>query len=327
MALHFGKATGIFAKTLPFVALRMGIGLLLGVVAIVYFGFVGWLGYTLLESGTISELIALIGMGIAVVLFVGAWRVFSKYVLYAIKAAHIAVIAHVVETGEVPPNQIQFGKDRVTERVAETTVLFGVDQLVKAIVKQLTGAVVSLGSLVAVVPTLRTFVRVFARALGLAANYIDEAIVAYMFTADESDPWTAAKDGVVLYGKNWKPVLGSTMLIVVGMYAVAFVLLVALAPVASVLTDLSPVFEVVGWVVVGATVLTVYSGILKPWVKTVVITTFLIEARDDVPDAETADWIAEKSDSFRELVGKAESEGPVAADDGDSSATDPRVVS
>ncbi|MFC6716967.1 hypothetical protein ACFQGT_16060 [Natrialbaceae archaeon GCM10025810] len=327
MGLHFRTATDVFVKTLPFVALRIGIGLLLGAFATVYFGSVGWLGYTLLESGSISELIALGGVVLAVAIFIAAWRMFSRYVLYAVKAAHIAVIAHVVDTGEVPSNQIRFGKDRVAERVVETTVLFGVDQLVKAIVKQLTNAVVSLGSLVAVVPTLRTFVRVVARALGLAANYVDEAIVAYMFTSDEQNPWKAAKDGVVLYGKNWKPVLGSTMLIVIGMYATAFVLLTALAPIASVLADLSPAFEVVGWVVVAGTVLTIYSGVLKPWVKTVVITTFLVESRDDTPDSETADWIAGKSESFRELAGKAESEEPVTADDAHAQAADPRTVS
>ncbi|RQG93432.1 hypothetical protein [Natrarchaeobius chitinivorans] len=306
MVLHFAKATSIFVKTLPFVLLRIGVGLLLGIAAVCYFGIVVWLGVRLLEAGTISGPIGGIGLLVSVLVFVVAWRLFSRYVLYLVKAAHIAVIAHIVETGDVPSNQVQFGKSQVRSRFSETSALFAVDQLVKAIIKQFNNAVVSFSSLFAFHSGLRSAVRLVGRAIALAASYIDEAIIAYMFTADEENPWRAARDGVVLYGKNWKPVLGSTLVIVLGMYAVAFALLLAMTPLASVLGGLSPALEVAGWVVVVGVVLSVYAGVLKPWVKTVVITTFLIESRSDTPDSETADRIASRSKKFRELTDEAE---------------------
>ena len=308
MVLHFGKATSIFVKTLPFVLLRMGIGLLLGLVAIVYFGFVLWLGFTLLDAGTVSGWVAAIGLLLAIGIFVGAWRLFSRYVLYLVKAAHIAVIAHVVDTGEVPSNQLRYGKSQVRTRFTEASALFAIDQLVKAVIRQFNRRVVSVSGLFAFSSGLRNVIRLLTRAVAVAASYIDEAIIAYMFTTTESNPWRAARDGVVLYGKNWKPVLGSTLLIVLLMYAATFGLLLALTPLASVLGGLSTTLEVVGWVVVVGAVLTFYTGFFNPWVKTVVITTFLVEAQGETADSETMDRIAARSEKFGELVSKAEAE-------------------
>lgn len=310
MVLHFRQATRIYAKTLPFVLLRLGIGLLLGVLSILYFGGVFYVGYRLLEAGTISGWIAVVGLVVALGAFVWFWRLLSRYVLYLIKAAHIAVIAHVVETGDVPDNQLQYGKSQVSERFTEASALFAVDQVIKAVVKQFNDAVVSFSGLFSVVPALKQLIQFVGKAIAIAASYIDEAIIAHMFVSDEENPWRSARDGVVLYGKHWKPVLGSTMLIVLGMYATAFVLLLALTPLATVLSGLSTTLEAVSWVLVGGVFLTIYTGFLKPWVKTVVITTFLVESRDTEPDSETMDRIAGRSERFQELISKADDDGP-----------------
>ncbi len=307
MMLHFAKATRVFIQTLPFVLLRMGIGVLLGVVAILYFGFVVFLVTTL--TGSLSGGIAILALLAATLIFYVAWRFFSRYVLYLVKVAHIAVIAHIIDTGEVPSNQIQYGKAQVSEKFVEASALFAVDQVIKAVIKQFNRAVVRVARFASVVPALKNVVQVLGRAIGLAASYIDEAIIAHMFISGEENRWRAARDGVVLYGKNWKPVLGSTLLIVLAMYAVSFVFFLLLAPVASLLGGLSPLLEVVSWVLVAGIVLTVYTGFLKPWVKTVVITTFLIESADTSPDSETMNRIAERSSRFSELLEKAETDG------------------
>ncbi|RQG86148.1 hypothetical protein EA462_16890 [Natrarchaeobius halalkaliphilus] len=310
MVLHFRKATSIFRKTMPFVLLRMGVGILLGLVTVLYFGVILWFGLSLLDSGTLSGPIAGVGLLVAVVLFVGAWRLAARYILYMVKAGHIAVIAHIVETGEVPPNQFQYGKERVTEHFTEASALFAVDALIKGVIKQFNDGALSFAKSFAVVPALRQLIQIVGKAVAIAASYIDEAIIAYMFTNPDKNAWTAARDGVVLYGKNWRPVLGSTMLIVLGMYAAGLGVLLALTPLANVLGNLSPALEVTGWAVVGGLFLTIYVGFLKPWVKTVVITTFLIEAGETSPDSATMDRIADRSEKFTELMSKADEETP-----------------
>lgn len=320
MNLHFRRATSVFLQTMPFVLLRMGIGVLLGLFVVAYFGILLWFGTSLLEEGTISIYIAGIGLIISIWLFVKFWRLFSKYVLYLFKAGHIAVIAHILDTGSVPDNQIRFGTGQVKEYFAQATALFAVDQIVTVVVKQFNRRVTSVSNVLAVVPSLQTMVKVLGKAIGIAASYIDEAIIAFLFIDDEPNKWRSARDGLVLYGKTWKPVLLSTVVIVMGTYAAAFVFLLSLTPVARVLTDLSTTYELFGWIVVAGVFLTGYTGVLKPWVKTVVITTFLLEARNETPDSETMNRIANRSERFRELMERADEES--ASDDVPNSDTD-----
>lgn len=315
MALHFRTATTVFAKTLPFVLLRAGVGLALGTITVLYFGLAGWLGFTLFDRGTISGPIAVIGLVAATGLFVWGWRLVSRYVLYLVTAGHVAVIAHVVETGEAPPNQLRYGREKVTERFAQVSALFAVDRIVKGAVKQFNDGVVSVAGFASVAPGLGKLIRLVGKAVAVAAAYIDEAIIAYAFTTDSGDlsAWESARDGVVLYGKNWRPILGSTVAIVIGLYATGFLVLLALTPLAAALGTLSGSLEAIGWIVVVGAFLALYAGVLKPWVKTVVITTFLVEARDSTPDTETAERIADRSPKFEELVTKAGEEGSRAA--------------
>ncbi|NKE35256.1 hypothetical protein GWG54_05395 [Natronococcus sp. JC468] len=317
MALHFLKATTIFFRTLPFVALRMAIGILFGLVTVVYFGIVGWLVLTLLDAGTVSGPIGGIGLLVATLLFLAAIRFARRYVLYMVAAGHIAVIAQIVDTGETPRNQLAFGTGQVRSYFSEANALFVVDQLVKAALRQFNNRAVSLSNLVSVVPTLKNVLTVLRRAIGLAASYIDEAIIAYVFIAEEKNNWRAARDGVVLYAKTWKSILGSTLAIVLGMYAVAFGLLLALTPLAAVFGSLSPTFEILGWVAVAGVGLTVYLGVLRPWVETVVITTFLIESRELTTDGDTVALLERRSRKFRELTARADAEETAGYPTGD----------
>lgn len=308
MKFHFRTATRVFFRTLPFVLLRMGVGAALGLATIVYFGLTAGVGYYLLNAGTISSGIAIVGLLVAIVLFIGLWRLLVRYVLYVIKAGHIAVIAHIIDTGESPPNQLRFGTGQVTSRFTETSALFALDQLVKSVIRQFNNRVVSVSRMLSFSSALRSLTQILGRTVAIAASYIDEAVLAYMFTKDESNPWRAARDGVVLYGKNWKPVLGSTLVIVLALYSLTFALLLALSPLAIVIGNVSPTVEAIGWVFVAGIALTVYTGMLKPWIKTVVITTFLIESANDTPDMDTLRAIESRSKKFSELTRRAEME-------------------
>ena len=308
MVLHFRKATGIYLRTFPFVLLRLGVGVLFGVLAIVYFGVVALLGFGLLSAGVISGAIGVVGLILAVIIFFAGWNLLSKYVLYLVKVGHIAVIAETVDTGEVPSGQVRYGIEQVREHFAEASILFAIDKLVKAVIRQFNNAVMSFSEFFSIVPSLKQLIQIAGKAVALAASYIDEAIIAHMFVTEETGQWAAARDGVVLYAKNWKPVLGSTLLIVVGQYAVAFLVFLALSPFAFVIGRFSPTIEAIGWVIVAGIGATIYTGLLRPWVKTVVITTFLVESQGETPDSETMDLLSERSSKFRELESKASEE-------------------
>ena len=67
------------------------------------------------------------------------------YMGYLVKAGHIAVIAEACFTGQIPANQVEYGKKMVTERFATSNIYFAVDQLVSGAVKQIQNKIGKLG--------------------------------------------------------------------------------------------------------------------------------------------------------------------------------------
>ena len=302
---------------MPFVLLQFAIGVAFAIIGVVYLGLVAWLAIRFFwGDGGLSLVVAGVVMLIGLASFAFVWRLLQRYILYMVKAGHIAVIAHIVEEGEVPENQLSYGTSQVKTYFKSASALWGLDMVIDAVLKQLTSAVARVQNLLPVpLPgQLRTLLALLQRSIVLAVGYLDNAILAYMFVDRHPNPWRSARDGVVLYGKTWKMVLGSTVAIVFGMYALAFVLLTLLAPVAAVIDVLPTSLEIFSWLFIAGLVAIVHTGLVKPWVKTVVITTFLIEQRGETPDSETMAWIEERSDRFSELVEKAESDEYVDED-------------
>lgn len=314
MVLHFKEATSVYRKTLPYVLLQFAIGVLFALLGVVYLGLVGWLVVRFVAGdGGWSLLIVAAVMLISLVLFAAAWRLVQRYVLYLIKAGHTAVIAHIVEEGEAPENQISYGMNQVKDYFVSASGLFVVSELIDAVLKQFNRAVGRIENMVPfpIPKQLQTLITVLQKSVVLAVRYLDDAIIAYMFVDRNDNRWESARDGLVLYGKTWKMVLGSTLVMVIGMYALSFVLLSLLAPVSAALDVLPAALEAFSWLLVAGVVAIVHTGIVKPWVKTVVITTFLIEQREQSPDQETTDAISERSETFREVIEKAENNDPI----------------
>src|SRR5438552_13842542 len=136
----FGKAIGMVLQTLPFVILRIivyaaialtyvftvGIGATLG------WGF-GHIGAGAPASGALWG--SVIGFGlVSAVLYLA-----REYLLYLVKAAHIAVLVEVYDGRSVPTgqSQISFGTTFVKTHFAEASVLFGVDQIINAVLRSL----------------------------------------------------------------------------------------------------------------------------------------------------------------------------------------------
>lgn len=114
MVLHFKRATRVYRKTLPYVCLQFGIGVVFALLGIVYLSLIAWLGARFLwgDGGTSLLIVAAVMLG-GVLTFAYVWRLVQKYVLYMVKTGHVAVVAHVVEEGDAPENQIEYGMEQV----------------------------------------------------------------------------------------------------------------------------------------------------------------------------------------------------------------------
>ncbi|GAB3025143.1 hypothetical protein [Natronobiforma cellulositropha] len=324
MVLHFREATSVYRQTMPYVLLQFGIGVAFALIGVVYLSLITWLGITFFMGGGGLGLLIVAGvMLFGLASFAYVWRLIQQHFLYMVKTGHIAVIAHIVDKGEVPDNQIKYGMKQVGDYFVSATGLWAVSMLVDAVIKQFNNSVARVEAMIPLpIPQqLQTLITIVQKSIVLAARYLDNAILAYMFVDRNENRWRSARDGLVLYGKTWKMVLGSTLLIVLGMYVLSFVLLSMLAPVAVAIDFLPGSLQIISWVFVAGMVAVVHTGVVKPWVKTVVVTTFLIEQRDETPDSETMAWLEENSEKFSELMAKAENDEPISEEQSDAGHT------
>ena len=118
----------LFVKTLPFVWAKLiiqGLALLAGALFIV---------------GGILLLSKFPNLGIVTLIFIAigasAYLLIVRYLGYLVDAGHVAVLVDAVTTGSVVENQVQYGKNKVLERFATSSVFFALDRLMHGAVKQ-----------------------------------------------------------------------------------------------------------------------------------------------------------------------------------------------
>lgn len=213
------KTNQIYGKTLKFVWLRLGVGLLITVISIALFALI--MGICALIGG--QTIFA--GACIWMILTSGTYKLVMHYFGYMIKAAHIAVVSTAVTTGSVPENMFQTGKDMVASRFGATNVYFVLDGLIGGAVKQLQKTVGKVGNIAGDIPGVSALVSFAQTFIGIALGYIDECCIGYTFYKKEDGAFKAGCDGVAIYFQNIKHLLKSaaiTSLLVVLLSFVAW---------------------------------------------------------------------------------------------------------
>ncbi|MFQ5652971.1 MAG: hypothetical protein ACE5IY_23835, partial [bacterium] len=132
MDFKISKIIGLMTKTLPFILFRLLIylGVAFGIMLVTGAGVA--IGYMVTSGaepqGSGAGMGGLIGFGLAAgVLF---WL--REYILYLVKAGHIAVLVELFDGKELPggKGQIEYAQSKVRERFAEASLLFGLDRLI-----------------------------------------------------------------------------------------------------------------------------------------------------------------------------------------------------
>lgn len=124
-------AKQVYQGTMPFSMAKLALGAVTIVLSAVLFAILMGIGWLFGGGGT----------GIAIVIWVGGTGVIRfvimHYMGYLVKAGHVAVIAEAITTGEIPANQVGYGKKIVAERFATSNIYFAVDKLMTGAVKQI----------------------------------------------------------------------------------------------------------------------------------------------------------------------------------------------
>ncbi len=204
----------VFSKTLVFGWIKLGLGLLNILIAIVLFAILMGISVLFASEG-VGAIMFFIWLGaIGVVNFI-----INHYIGYLVKAGHVAIIATAFKTGIVPANPVSTGKAMVKERFGTSNVYFALDKLIAGSVKQLQRTLGRItDGLLGAIPgtdTVKSLINMF---LDISLGYIDECCLGYTFNHSEQNAYKSAADGVVIYAQNWKTLLkdaAKTTLVVV----------------------------------------------------------------------------------------------------------------
>lgn len=307
---EIGRSVSIMIRTWPFIVFRMIVYFGITLAYIVATGSGASVGYGVGHISTDPDgplSFALWGgiVGIGVVSIALYWV--REYILYVVKAGHIAVMVHLIDGRDIPngQDQIAYAKDVVKERFAEANILFVVDQLVKGAIRAITGLIGGIAAFLPI-PGLGGLVAFINTVIRLSLTYVDEIILGYNIRINSSSPFETARQGVVLYAQNGKTMVKNAVWLAVIMWGVSFVIfLLMLAPAAAIMWFIPG--QLGGWAFVLAILLAwaFKAAFIEPFAIACLMQVYFKTIEGQVPNAEWDRRLAEASSKFRELKDKA----------------------
>ena len=307
---EIGRSVSIMVRTWPFIVFRMIVYFGITLAYIVATGTGASVGYGVGHISTDPDgpmSFALWGgvVGIGVVSIAVYW--IREYILYVVKAGHIAVMVHLIDGRDVPggQSQIAYAREVVTQRFAEANILFVLDQLVKGAIRAITGLIGGIAAFLPI-PGLSGLVSFINTIIRLSLTYVDEIILGYNIRINSASPFETARQGVVLYAQNGKTMVKNAVWLAVIMWGVSLVIfLLMLAPAAAILYLMPG--QLAGWAFVLAIVFAwaFKAAFIEPFAIACLMQVYFKTIQGQVPNPDWDRRLAEASSKFRELRDKA----------------------
>ncbi|MEA2740095.1 MAG: hypothetical protein QOH05_3402 [Acetobacteraceae bacterium] len=242
MVRDHGLATaiGLLMRSLPYALARFGILLAYSVACIAWivvtFGGAAWLGTHIAGAfGVVWFILCVVGIG-------WFWGTVLRYALHLLACGHVAVLTELITRGQVgngTESMLSYGKRIVLQRFGEVNILFGFNMLVRGILNSFHRTLDWIDQMIPI-PGLESLSNIVTIILRAATRYLDKVILSYNLARNDGDPWTGAREGLVYYAQNAKPILLTSVWIVILERLLTFVLwLVLLAP-AGLITVMLP---------------------------------------------------------------------------------------
>jgi hypothetical protein len=305
-----GRTLGLMVRTFPFILFRMLIFFGITIAYIAATGTGGAIGYGV---GNISSDpdgqagFALWGavFGFGLVSAVLYWV--REYILYVVKAGHVAAMVRIMQGAEVPggQGQIDYARQVVTERFTETNVLFALDQLIKGVIGTITGLLGGIANFLPI-PGLSGLVSFINSIIRMSLTFVDEIILGYNIKTNSQNPWETAQEGIVLYAQNGRTMLKNAIWLTIIMWGLSIVIFfLMLAPAAGLLYYYPG--QLGGWAFVLAIVFTwaFKAALLEPFAIAALMDVYFRTVEGQTPDPEWLGKLNSASAKFREIGQKA----------------------
>jgi hypothetical protein len=304
-----GQALGLMGRTAPFILLRVVVyaGMAIAYVLVTGVGAgVGW-GVGAFGDEDFRAGATIWGGGIGFALTAGVLYFAREYILYIVKAGHIAVLVKLIDGEAVPDgqNQITYATAIVKDRFIEANVLFAVDQLVKGVLNAIIGIVQGVASFLPI-PGLTNLVALVRAFLKIAVGLVDEVILAHAIRTSSTNPWASAQEALVLYGQNYPTMLKNAAWLTIITYGLSFVVfLIMLAPAAAVVWLIPGGWSAAGFVFVLIFAWAVKAALIEPFAIACMMQVFFRTTAGQTPDPEWDARISGVSRKFNELKERA----------------------
>lgn len=312
------RALSLLMQTLPFIGLRCAVyfGITLSYVLLTGIGAgMGWSIGALGDEG-FQATAAFWGGAAGFGLTAGIIYFLREYILYMVKAGHIAVMVQLLDGQDTPvgKSQIRHASTVVKARYSQANMLFVIDQLIKGVVNATTSLVQGLGSLLPMpgMQQLMAVVRVFLR---VAVGLIDEVILAYAIHTQSQNPWKSACTALVLYGQNAAVMLKNAAWLTLFTYGLSLAIFLALLAPAAILVYFMPGVGSAGGVAFALVLAwAIKVALLEPFAIACLLQAYFKTIKGQRPDPAWEARLDDVSSKFGHLKDKAASWVPTEQD-------------
>ena len=305
-----GRSVSLLARTMPFILLRCAVYFGITLAYMLMTGVGAGVGYGIGGFGDESfQASAAIWGGVAGFGIVGAVLFFTReYLLYTVKAGHIAVLVRLIDGEKLPQgrSQIAYASQMVKQNFAQTNVLFAMDMLIKGVINAITGLVQGIGSFLPI-PGLQQLMGVVKAFLRIAVGLIDEVILAYIIRSNSDNPWLASRSALVLYGQNAQVMLKNAAWLTLFTYGLSLVVfLIMLAPAAALVYLIPGAWSAGGMVFALLFAWAIKVAVIEPFAIACLLQAYFKTIEGQTPNPEWEVRLDKVSNKFSELKGKAQ---------------------
>jgi len=303
-----GLATALrlLIKTLPYALARWGVLLASAAACVVWIGIgaggAAWLGmYVSLTFGVCW----LIGVPLA-----GGWiwGTVLRYVLHVIEGGHVAVLTELITQGHLgngDEGQFAYGRRIVVARFGEVAALFGLSVLIRDVLRIFHNALDTLDQWLPT-PGVSTIVGLVNAVLAAATRYLDKVVLSYDLARGGDDPWRNVQDGLVYYCQNARPILETSIWMLILERALSILLwLLLLVPAGLTTMVLPEVIQengaLVTIVVAALLASTLRAAFIKPLFLICIMIRFHALVQDQPINASWVGYLDGLSDKFRQI--------------------------
>ena len=304
---NLSAALAAMGRTAPFIILRMAVYFGIALLYVFATGGGGAIGYGLTAFGDGDGAGAFYG---ALFGFAGASGVLywaREYILYIVKAGHIAVLTKLYDKAPFPDGkgQIDYAAGVVKERFAEASILFAIDQLVKGVLKTITGTLNTIASFIPI-PGLSNLTKIIGAIIKMSLTYVDEIILAHNIRVGAENPWEESRRALVLYAQNYKSILKNAIWLSILMWVLTiFVYLIMLAPALGLVAIFPGDIGAMGLVVAFIFAWSVKAALIEPIAIYALMQVYFQKIEGQEPNPEWESKLESASSHFRKLKDKA----------------------